>query len=119
MMQAYAEGYELIKAKEEFNVDLHQLSKIWQHGSVIQSWLLDLTTDALSDDPELSKLSDWVDDSGEGRWTVNESIDSAVPTPVLTLALMMRFRSRQDSSFAGRLLSAMRAGFGGHAVKKS
>jgi 6-phosphogluconate dehydrogenase len=78
---------------------------------------LDLTADALADDPVLEKLDDWVADSGEGRWTVHEAIDAAVPAPVLSLALMMRFRSRQDSSFAGRLLAAMRAGFGGHAVK--
>ncbi len=117
MMQAFAEGFELMQAKEEFGLDLHQISRIWQHGSVVRSWLLDLTADALQQDPTLEQLDDWVSDSGEGRWTVHESIDSAVPAPVLSLALMMRFRSRQDSSFAGRLLAAMRAGFGGHAVK--
>lgn len=119
MMQAYAEGYELMNARSDFNLDLHQISRIWQHGSVVRSWLLDLIADALENDVELTELSDWVNDSGEGRWTVHESIDSAIPTPVLTLALMMRFRSRQDSSYAGKLLAAMRAGFGGHAVKKS
>lgn len=119
MMQAFAEGFELMQAKEEFGLDLHQVSQIWQHGSVVRSWLLDLTADALAEDSSLEKLDDWVDDSGEGRWTVHESIDSAVPAPVLSLALMMRFRSRQDSSFAGRLLAAMRAGFGGHAVKSA
>jgi 6-phosphogluconate dehydrogenase len=117
MMQAMAEGFELMQAKEVFDLDLHQISRIWQHGSVVRSWLLDLTADALGDDPVLEKLDDWVADSGEGRWTVHEAIDAAVPAPVLSLALMMRFRSRQDSSFAGRLLAAMRAGFGGHAVK--
>jgi 6-phosphogluconate dehydrogenase len=117
MMQALAEGFELMQAKEVFDLDLHQISRIWQHGSVVRSWLLDLTADALADDPILEKLDDWVADSGEGRWTVHEAIDAAVPAPVLSLALMMRFRSRQDSSFAGRLLAAMRAGFGGHAVK--
>jgi 6-phosphogluconate dehydrogenase len=117
MMQAMAEGFELMQAKEVFDLDLHQISRIWQHGSVVRSWLLDLTADALADDPVLEKLDDWVADSGEGRWTVHEAIDAAVPAPVLSLALMMRFRSRQDSSFAGRLLAAMRAGFGGHAVK--
>ncbi len=117
MMQAFAEGFELMQAKEGFGLDLHQISRIWQHGSVVRSWLLDLTADALQQDPTLEQLDDWVSDSGEGRWTVHESIDSAVPAPVLSLALMMRFRSRQDSSFAGRLLAAMRAGFGGHAVK--
>ncbi|MBF0470400.1 MAG: decarboxylating 6-phosphogluconate dehydrogenase [Gammaproteobacteria bacterium] len=119
MMQAYAEGYELLHARDDFNLDLEQISKIWQHGSVVRSWLLDLCTDALGKDPKLEKLSDWVDDSGEGRWTIHESIDAAIPTPVLTMALMMRFRSRQDSSFAGRMLAAMRAGFGGHAVKEN
>jgi 6-phosphogluconate dehydrogenase len=117
MMQAMAEGFELMQAKEVFDLDLHQISRIWQHGSVVRSWLLDLTADALADDPVLEKLDDWVADSGEGRWTVHEAIDAAVPAPVLSLALMMRFRSRQGSSFAGRLLAAMRAGFGGHAVK--
>ncbi len=117
MMQSLAEGFELMQAKQEFELDLHQVSQIWQHGSVVRSWLLDLTTDALAEDPSLEHLDDWVADSGEGRWTVHEAIDSAVPAPVLSLALMMRFRSRQDSSFAGRLLAAMRAGFGGHAVK--
>ncbi len=117
MMQSLAEGFELMQAKQEFELDLHQVSQIWQHGSVVRSWLLDLATDALAEDPSLEHLDDWVADSGEGRWTVHEAIDSAVPAPVLSLALMMRFRSRQDSSFAGRLLAAMRAGFGGHAVK--
>jgi 6-phosphogluconate dehydrogenase len=117
MMQALAEGFELMQAKEVFDLDLHQISRIWQNGSVVRSWLLDLTAAALADDPELERLDDWVADSGEGRWTVHEAIDAAVPAPVLSLALMMRFRSRQDSSFAGRLLAAMRAGFGGHAVK--
>lgn len=119
MMQSLAEGFELMQAKQEFGLDLHQVSQIWQHGSVVRSWLLDLTADALSEDPSLEQLDDWVADSGEGRWTVHEAIDSAIPAPVLSLALMMRFRSRQESSFAGRLLAAMRAGFGGHAVKSS
>ncbi len=119
MMQALAEGFELLQAKQEFQLDLHQISRIWQHGSVVRSWLLDLTADALAQDSALEQLQDWVADSGEGRWTVHEAIDSAVPAPVLSLALMMRFRSRQDSSFAGRLLAAMRAGFGGHAVKEA
>jgi 6-phosphogluconate dehydrogenase len=119
MMQSMAEGFELMQAKQEFGLDLHQVSQIWQHGSVVRSWLLDLTADALSEDPALEQLEDWVSDSGEGRWTVHEAIDSAIPAPVLSLALMMRFRSRQESSFAGRLLAAMRAGFGGHAVKIS
>ncbi len=117
MMQAFAEGFELMKTREEFNLDMHQISRIWQHGSVVSSWLLDLIGDALEQDPELSSLSDWMDDSGEGRWTVHDSIDLAVPTPVLTLALQMRFRSREKEAFAGKIVNAMRAGFGGHAIK--
>ena len=117
MMQAFAEGFELMKAKEEFNLDMQQIARVWQHGSVVSSWLLDLTCDALEQNGELSTLSDWMDDSGEGRWTVNESIDLAIPAPVLTLALQMRFRSRQKESFAGKIVNAQRAGFGGHAIK--
>ncbi|HKI60776.1 MAG TPA: decarboxylating 6-phosphogluconate dehydrogenase, partial [Mariprofundaceae bacterium] len=117
MMQAFAEGFELMQAKQEFNLDMHQISRVWQHGSVVSSWLLDLIGDALEQDGELSGLSDWMDDSGEGRWTINESIDMAIPTPVLTLALQMRFRSRQSDAFAGKVVNAMRAGFGGHAIK--
>lgn len=117
MMQAFAEGYELMKAKEEFDLDMHQISRVWQHGSVVSSWLLDLTGDALEQNAELSTLSDWMDDSGEGRWTVKESIDLGIPTPVLTLALQMRFRSRQKDAFAGKIVNAQRAGFGGHAIK--
>jgi len=117
MMQAFAEGFELMKAKEEFDLDMHQISRVWQHGSVVSSWLLDLTGDALEQDGDLSSLSDWMDDSGEGRWTVNESIDLGIPTPVLTLALQMRFRSRQNDAFAGKIVNAQRAGFGGHAIK--
>lgn len=117
MMQAFAEGFELLQAKEEMNLDLKQISEIWQHGSVVRSWLLDLIADAFCEDGELSSLSDYVDDSGEGRWTVHDSIELGVPTPVLTLALQMRFRSRQDQSFAGKVLNAMRAGFGGHSIR--
>ena len=116
MMQAYAEGFDLMGSKEEFKLDLQQISRIWQHGSVVRSWLLELISDALAQDVELSGLSDWVDDSGEGRWTVHDSIDQAIPTPVLTLALQMRFASRQQPSYAGKVLNAMRAGFGGHAI---
>ena len=119
MMQAYAEGLELMHAKEELNLDLAQVTQIWRYGSVVRSWLLDLTADALKEDPEMSTLEPYVDDSGEGRWTVEESIDLAVPTPVITLALQMRFRSRQNDSFGAKLLAAMRNQFGGHAVKKA
>lgn len=117
MMQAFAEGFELLEAKSEMDLDLQQVAGIWQHGSVVRSWLLDLIADAFAQDQALESLSDYVDDSGEGRWTVQDSIDLAVPTPVLTLALQMRFRSRQQSSFSGKVLNAMRAGFGGHAIK--
>ncbi|MDH5423977.1 MAG: decarboxylating 6-phosphogluconate dehydrogenase [Gammaproteobacteria bacterium] len=117
MMQAFAEGFEMLEAKKEMNLDLLQVSEIWQHGSVVRSWLLDLMADAFAADKSLSALSDYVDDSGEGRWTVHDSIDLGVPTPVLTLALQMRFRSRQDHSFSGKVLNAMRAGFGGHSIK--
>jgi len=119
MMQAFAEGFELMEAKKEFNLDLEQISAIWQQGSVVRSWLLDLIHDALGDDNLLESLSDYVDDSGEGRWTIQDSIENAVPTPVLSLALQMRFRSRQESSYAGKILNAMRAGFGGHSIKPS
>ncbi len=117
MMQAYAEGFEILRAKKEFNLDLHQIAELWRYGSVVRSWLLDLTAAALSEDPELSDLRGWVADSGEGRWTVFEAIDQDVPAPVITLALQMRFVSRQDESYAAKLLAAMRNQFGGHAVK--
>lgn len=119
MMQAYAEGFEIMKAKKGFGLDLHQISRIWQNGSVVRSWLLDLTADALAEDQDLSTLKGFVPDSGEGRWTVFDSIDLDVPAPVITLSLMMRFVSRQDESYAAKLLAAMRNKFGGHAVKKA
>jgi 6-phosphogluconate dehydrogenase len=118
MMQAYAEGFEVLRAKEEFELDLHQVAEIWRYGSVVRSWLLDLTANALADDQELSDIKGWVADSGEGRWTVFEAIDQDVPAPVMTLALLMRFVSRQDESYAAKLLAAMRNQFGGHAVKR-
>ncbi len=119
MMQAYAEGFEIMKAKKEFGLNMSQIAKIWQHGSVVRSWLLDLTADALNEDQELSSLKGYVPDSGEGRWTVFDSIDLDVPAPVITLSLMMRFVSRQEESYAAKLLAAMRNKFGGHAVKKA
>jgi 6-phosphogluconate dehydrogenase len=119
MMQAYAEGFEILKAKESLNLDVAQIAELWRYGSVVRSWLLDLTAEALSEDKELSEIADWVADSGEGRWTVNESIDLDVPAPVIALSLYMRFVSRQETSYAGKLLAAMRAKFGGHAVKKA
>ena len=117
MMQAYAEGFELMHSKQEFALDMAQISHIWQHGSVVRSWLLDLVADALDDPQQFERLGDHMDDSGEGRWTAIDSIEQAVPTPVLSLALQMRFRSRQDVSYGGKIVNAMRAGFGGHAVK--
>lgn len=118
MMQAYAEGFEILRAKHEFDLDLHQIAEVWRYGSVVRSWLLDLTANALAEDQTLSDLRGWVADSGEGRWTVFEAIDQDVPAPVITLALQMRFVSRQDESYAAKLLAAMRNQFGGHAVKK-
>ena len=119
LMQAYAEGFEILKAKEEFGLDLHQISEIWRFGSVVRSWLLDLTANALSEDQSLSDIEPWVADSGEGRWTVFEAIDLDVPAPVITLALQARFVSREEDHYAARLLSAMRNQFGGHAIKKA
>ena len=119
LMQAYAEGFELLAAKEEFDLDLPAIAQTWRHGSVVRSWLLDLAADALKEDPELESLESYVDDSGEGRWTVQESVDLAVPIPVITMSLQARFRSRQEQPFGGRLLAALRNQFGGHAVRKS
>jgi 6-phosphogluconate dehydrogenase len=117
MMQAYAEGFDILKAKEEFQLDLGQVAEIWRHGSVIRSWLLDLTARALEENPELDGIKGWVADSGEGRWTVFESIDLDIPAPVITAALQARFVSRQEDNFAAKILAAMRNQFGGHALK--
>jgi 6-phosphogluconate dehydrogenase len=119
MMQAYAEGFEIMHAKKDFGLDLHQVAEIWRHGSVVRSWLLDLTANALEDDQDLSDIAGYVSDSGEGRWTVFEAVDLDVPAPVITLSLQRRFSSRQDESYAAKVLSAMRNQFGGHAVKKA
>ncbi|MBM3126418.1 MAG: decarboxylating 6-phosphogluconate dehydrogenase [Chloroflexi bacterium] len=119
MMQAFAEGFGILKGKREFDLDLAQISHIWQHGSVVRSWLLDLAANALDQDPDLSAIKPWVADSGEGRWTVFESIDLDVPAPVITLALQMRFASRDEENYPARMLAALRNQFGGHAIKKS
>ncbi len=120
LMQAYAEGFELLQAKQsDFDLDLKAIAKTWQHGSVVRSWLLDLAVLALEADPDLESLSAYVDDSGEGRWTVNESVDLAVPTPAITAALYQRFRSRQEEPFGARMLAALRNQFGGHAVREA
>ncbi|HEX9841078.1 MAG TPA: decarboxylating 6-phosphogluconate dehydrogenase [Anaerolineales bacterium] len=118
MMQAFAEGFSIMKAKEEFGLDLAQISHIWQHGSVVRSWLLDLAARALDEDGKLAEIKPWVADSGEGRWTVFESINLDVPAPVITLALQMRFISRDEENFSARMLAALRNQFGGHAIKK-
>jgi 6-phosphogluconate dehydrogenase len=119
MMQAFAEGFSILKAKKEFNMDLARISHIWQHGSVVRSWLLDLAANALDEDTELADIKPWVADSGEGRWTVFESIDLDVPAPVITLSLQMRFASRDEENYTARMLAALRNQFGGHAIKKS
>jgi len=119
MMQAFAEGFSILKAKEEFGLDLAQISEVWQHGSVVRSWLLDLAADALKEDAKLENIKPWVADSGEGRWTVFESIDLDVPAPIITLALQMRFASRDEENFSARMLAALRNQFGGHAIRKS
>jgi 6-phosphogluconate dehydrogenase len=119
LMQAYAEGFELMQAKEELELNLNQVAEIWRYGSVVRSWLLDLTAVALNSDPNLEGIEAYVEDTGEGRWTVQESIDLAVPTPVITQSLQARFRSRQGQPFGVRMLAALRQQFGGHAVKKT
>ena len=119
MMQALAEGFEVLHSKKDMQLDVHQIATIWQRGSVVRSWLLDLTVAALAEDADLSAIQGWVADSGEGRWTVAEAIDLDVPAPVITLSLLMRLASRQDESYAAKLLAAMRNQFGGHAVKKA
>jgi 6-phosphogluconate dehydrogenase len=119
MMQAYAEGFALLESKREFDLDLKQVAAIWQDGSVVRSWLLDLIVRALQENPHLEGIEPWVEDSGEGRWTVQEALDNAVPAPVIALSLMTRFKSRQSDSFSDRLLAAMRNQFGGHAIKRS
>jgi 6-phosphogluconate dehydrogenase len=117
LMQAYAEGFEIMRAAKDFDLDMHQISGIWNHGSVVRSWLLELAEDAFAQDPDLSSLHDYVEDSGEGRWTVQSAMDFDVPAPIITLSLMQRFASRQDESFSAKVLAALRNQFGGHAVK--
>tara|TARA_B100001964_G_C14219374_1_gene594469 strand:- start:86 stop:1000 length:915 start_codon:yes stop_codon:yes gene_type:complete len=114
IMQAFAEGFELLESKTEFHLNLEAISENWRRGSVINSWLLDIIAEELEKEPSLSNLSSVVQDSGEGRWTVNESIELGVPAPVISAALYARFRSRQEDPLSGKILSAMRRGFGGH-----
>ena len=117
MMQAYAEGFSILQHKTDFALDLHQVGEIWRTGSVVRSWLLDLTTDALGKNPTMAGIAPYVADSGEGRWTVNEAIELGVAAPVITLSLLERLRSRDDDSFTDKLLAAMRNEFGGHPIK--
>ena len=119
VMQAYAEGFDIMHAREDFDLDMHQIAELWRFGSVIRSWLLDLTADALKEDVDLSSIAGYVSDSGEGRWTVKEAVDQAVPAPVITAALFARFNSRREDTYGNKILAAMRNQFGGHAVKEA
>lgn len=118
LMQAYAEGFAILRQKEEFGLDVAQIAQIWRDGSVVRSWLLDLTAAALRENAALDGIAPYVADSGEGRWTVAEAIDLDVPAPVITLSLIARLRSRTEDSYADKLLAAMRNQFGGHAIRK-
>jgi 6-phosphogluconate dehydrogenase len=118
LMQAYAEGFSILRHKHEFGLDLHQIAEIWRYGSVVRSWLLDLTAAALEKNPAMTGIAPYVDDSGEGRWTVAEAMDLDVSAPVITLSLLERLRSRDADSYSDKLLAAMRNQFGGHAIKK-
>jgi 6-phosphogluconate dehydrogenase len=117
MMQAYAEGFEILRSKTEFDLDLHKIAAVWNHGSVVRSWLLELAEDAFRQDPHLESIQGYVEDSGEGRWTIQTAIELDVPAPVITLSLFERFHSRKPESFAAKVLAALRKGFGGHPVK--
>ncbi|BBL34260.1 6-phosphogluconate dehydrogenase, NAD(+)-dependent, decarboxylating [Nitrosomonas stercoris] len=118
MMQAIAEGFALMKDKSEFKLDLAAISELWRHGSVVRSWLLDLSADFLAEDQNLEEIAPFVADSGEGRWTALAALEQGVPTPVMSLALMMRFASQGKNDYAAKMLAKMRHGFGGHAIKK-
>jgi len=118
LMESYAEGFEILKSKSKFDLDLHKIAEIWQFGSVIRSWLLDLTASALEGDQDLEDICGWVDDSGEGRWTVLEAIEQDIPAPVITLSLLRRLESRHEDSYAFKLLAKIRNEFGGHSFKK-
>ncbi len=116
LLQAYGEGFELLQ-RSDFDLDLDRIAELWRHGSVVRSWLLDLAARALAKDPKLGDVSDYVEDSGEGRWTIETAIEGAVPTPVIALSLFSRFASRQRESFSAKLIAALRREFGGHAVQ--
>jgi 6-phosphogluconate dehydrogenase len=119
VLQAYAEGYEILHASKDFDLDLHRIAAVWNHGSVVRSWINELAERAFAKDTDLAALKGFVADSGEGRWTVQEAIDLDVPAPVITLSLLARLRSRQDDSFSAKVIAALRNEFGGHAVKKA
>jgi 6-phosphogluconate dehydrogenase len=119
MLQAYAEGYEILHASQDFELDLKKIASVWNHGSVVRSWINELAESAFQKDTDLAALKGFVADSGEGRWTVQEAIDLDVPAPVITLSLLMRLRSRQDDSFSAKVIAALRNEFGGHAVQKA
>ncbi|WCE05286.1 decarboxylating 6-phosphogluconate dehydrogenase [Pseudoxanthomonas sp. JBR18] len=118
LMQAYAEGFAILQGKQDFKLDLHQIAEVWRTGSVVRSWLLDLTAEALKDNPTMAGIAPYVEDSGEGRWTAAEAIDLDVAAPVITLSLLERLRSREKDSYADKLLAAMRNGFGGHKITR-
>jgi 6-phosphogluconate dehydrogenase len=118
LLQAYAEGYEILHASQDFDLELGQIAKLWNHGSVVRSWLNELAERAFSRDDELANIRGYVEDSGEGRWTVEEAMRLDVPAPVITLSLLARFRSRQEESFGAKVIAALRKEFGGHAVKR-
>jgi 6-phosphogluconate dehydrogenase len=119
MLQAYAEGYEILHASKQFSLDLQQIAAVWNHGSVVRSWMNELAERAFARDGALTPIKGWVADSGEGRWTIQEAMDLDVPAPVITLALLARFRSRQDESFGAKVIAALRNEFGGHPVKSA
>ena len=118
LLQGYAEGFALLSAKMEFKLDLRRIAHLWNQGSVIRSWLLELAEDAFTKDPKLGSIRGYVQDSGEGRWTVAEAIENDVPAPLITLSLLERLRSRQEESFSAKVIAALRDEFGGHGVKK-
>ncbi|MBI9074242.1 MAG: decarboxylating 6-phosphogluconate dehydrogenase [Desulfatibacillum sp.] len=119
MLQAYAEGFEIMKAKEDFGLDLEAISHLWNQGSVVRSWILELAENVFAKEPHLESVWGYVEDSGEGRWTVAEAMEQDVPAPVITLSLLERFRSRQDQSFAAKVIAALRNEFGGHSIRSA
>ncbi|MCL4476899.1 MAG: decarboxylating 6-phosphogluconate dehydrogenase [Nitrospirae bacterium] len=119
MLEAYGEGFELMHAKKEFGLDLGKISELWNHGSVVRSWLLELSVNVFRQDPSLESVRGYVEDTGEGRWAVMEAIEESMPAPVITLSLLQRFRSRQETSFSAKMIAALRGQFGGHEIRKT